>query len=456
MATPVIMPRQGISVETCIITEWYKQKGDKVEVGDVLFSYETDKASFEEEAKEAGTLLEIFFGEDDEVPVLTTVCVIGEPGEDAAQYAPEGSTAAAPANPVEETAPTPVETKTVASATASLTTPITTGDMKISPRARNLGTKHHVDVRYAVATGPEGRVIERDIRTLMANGPGVTAAAHADYVASGQQISGTGIGGRVSTADLQRPVSTPVASIAATPQQEAVAAFSDYTAQPLTNIRKRIAKAMHNSLTTTAQLTMNASFDATEVLAYRKQVKANQEQLGLENITLNDLVVFAVSRILPNYPALNAHLIDDTLNIYNNVHMGVAVDTERGLMVPTVFNANLKSLNDIAKDTKRVIAAAQAGSINPDELQGGTFTITNIGSLGIESFTPVLNTPQTGILGVCGVEYKIKLVDREPVPYPAMGLSLTIDHRAIDGAPGARFLHELKLGLENFTMLLSL
>lgn len=449
MATPIIMPRQGQSVETCIITEWHKKKGDSVEIGDVLFSYETDKASFEEEAKAAGTLLEIFYEADEEVPVLTTVAVIGEVGEDISEFLPSTTvteeTTPPPAAESTEIADTPIEPTP-----ASQGQPRTSSEIRISPRARNLAKKHKLDYRYATPTGPEGRIIERDIQSLLEAGPKVTSAAMADYFASDQPLTGTGLGGRITTSDLRQPL--PPANTVPTQ----TSSIPDYVDVKLPNIRKVIAKAMHHSLSSTAQLTLNTSFDATEILAYRQKLKAKQNELGLENITLNDLIIYATARTLLKHNELNAHYLDDTLRVFNNVHMGVAVDTERGLMVPTVFYADLLSLNQLAENTKRAIAACQAGSINPDELQGGTFTITNLGTLGIESFTPVLNPPQTGILGVCNIEYKIKLVDGEYVHYPAMGLSLTFDHRALDGAPAARFLKDLVTNLENFSVLLAM
>lgn len=459
MATPIIMPRQGISVETCIITEWHKKKGDRVEVGDILFSYETDKASFEEEAKESGVLLEIFYGADQEVPVLTPVGVIGEPGEDITPFlpgAPAAPAAGAGTGAAADTADTAANAPTTADAAAAApaqASPAAAAEVKISPRARNLAQKHHVDVRYAVPTGPEGRVIERDVQKLIETGPKVTPAAEAEYAALGKPVAGTGIGGRVTTKDLQAPAAAPADSTAAAPAQ--IPAVIEYEDQPLPNIRKLIAKAMHQSLANSAQLTLNTSFDATAILEYRKQLKAAPEGFGLENITINDLILFAVARTLVKHPALNAHFLDNTLRVFKNAHLGIAVDTDRGLMVPTLFNANLKSLNELAQQAKRLISQAKSGSINPDELQGGTFTVTNLGTLGIESFTPILNPPQTGILGVCAVEYKVKPVNGEYIHYPSMTLSLTIDHRAVDGAPAARFLQELKQNLENFPLLLA-
>ena len=229
-----------------------------------------------------------------------------------------------------------------------------------------------------------------------------------------------------------------------------------YTDTPLTNIRKVISKSMHNSLSTTAQLTLNTSFDATEIMAYRKKLKNSAEKLGLGNITLNDIVLYAVSRTLLNgHEDLNAHMLDDKMRRFNHVNLGVAVDTPRGLMVPTIFCSELKSLAEISAETKDLAGACQGGTISPDLLTGGSFTVTNLGSFGIESFTPVLNAPQTGILGVDTIVQRAKEVDGEIKYYPAMGLSLTFDHRAVDGAPAAKFLKDLKNNLENFSVLLA-
>ena len=213
---------------------------------------------------------------------------------------------------------------------------------------------------------------------------------------------------------------------------------------------------MHTSLSTMAQLTLNSSFDATNILEFRKQLKENKEKLGLNNITINDIIIFAVSRTILSHKDINANFINDgtTMRYFKDAHIGVAVDTPRGLMVPTLRSANLKSLNEISIEAKKLATDAQAGTINPDLLKGGTFTITNLGTMGIESFTPVINPPQTAILGVNTLETRVKNVNGEMKMYQAMTLSLTFDHRALDGAPAARFLQELCKNLENFTMLL--
>ena len=224
------------------------------------------------------------------------------------------------------------------------------------------------------------------------------------------------------------------------------------------NIRKVIAKQMVASLSTAAQLTHTTSFDATEIMAFRKKVKENGEKLGLANITLNDIILFAVSRVLakPEHKALNAHLLNgDTMRYFNGVHLGVAVDTDRGLVVPTIKNAQNMSLNEISAKAKELAATCKNGGATPDMLSGASFTVSNVGSYGIESFTPVINTPQTGILGVDTVTTRIREVNGEIKTYPAMGLSLTYDHRALDGSPASRFLVDLRNALENFSLLLS-
>jgi pyruvate dehydrogenase E2 component (dihydrolipoamide acetyltransferase) len=466
MAVPVIMPKQGQSVESCIITKWHKKKGDRVEVGDVLFSYETDKASFEEEAKVSGTLLDVFFEEGDDVLCLTNVCVIGNEGESTEEFKPgisanDGDKSGlknqedgqdADADRIDQ-----LETRPQAQVLGGET-------VKISPRAKKLAGKLGVDYRYAAPSGPDGRIIERDIDALRQSGLIFTAPAREEHLRSipGGDIAGTGLGGRITTGDLDmgKWKAAPEQKVCADLAKDADVCSGEFT-QPLyeevkiTNIRKVIASAMHHSLSSAAQLTLNTSFDATDILEFRRKLKENERISGLENITINDIIIYAVSRTLPGHKHLNAHFIDDRILYFKNVNIGVATDTERGLMVPTLFCAEMKSLNEISTEVKKLVNACKSGTINPDLLKNGSFTITNLGTLGIESFTPVLNTPQTGILGVNAIVQRAREVNGEYMFYPAMGLSLTFDHRALDGAPAARFLMELKNNLENFSILLA-
>ena len=446
MATPVMMPNVGISVESCILTEWHKKKGDAVKKGDVLFTYETDKSTLEEESPVDGIMLEQFFKEDDDIPTMTNVCVIGEEGESTAEFAPkiEGDDAPAEA-PAEAPAAAPAAEAAPAVPTAAA--PAAAGEfIKISPRAKALAEKTGIDPHFAAPTGPNGRIIERDVRTLIENGPTATYAAAGEFAGA----AGTGLGGKFSVADIG---AAPAAAAAAP-----AVAGPEYVDEKMPNIRKAIAKQMTSSLSTAAQLTHTTSFDATEIMAFRKKVKANGEKLGLANITLNDIILFAVSRVLakPEHKALNAHLINgDTMRYFNGVHLGVAVDTDRGLVVPTIKNAQNMSLNEISAKAKELATTCKNGGATPDMLSGASFTISNLGSYGIESFTPVINTPQTGILGVDTITTRIREVDGEIKTYPAMGLSLTYDHRAVDGSPASRFLVDLRNALENFSLLLS-
>lgn len=415
MSSTVLMPRNGQSVESCIINKWFIKKGDAVEKGDILFSYETDKATFDHESEFEGYILETFFNEGDEVPVLTEVCVIGDKNE-AVSIPATGSK----------------------------------NGIKISPRAKALAKKLGIDFSNAVPSGPKGRIIEKDILKLSEKAQLVTPAAREEYYkfADNSVITGTGLGGRITTRDLEREAVSAV-------KQSVEMDWQTYYEVALTNIRKVIAKTMQHSISSSAQLTLNTSFDATDILDMRKRIKVSKDRLELENITVNDMIIYAVSRTILNHRDLNAHFLDDRILYFKNVHLGVAVDTERGLMVPNLFNANLKSLNEISAEVKKLVKDCQAGTINPDMLKGGSFTITNLGTLDIESFTPVLNPPQTGILGVNTIVWRAREVNGECEFYPAMGLSLTFDHRALDGAPAAKFIQELKRNLENFSVLLA-
>ena len=446
MATPIIMPRQGQSVESCIITSWNKKVGDTVEKGEILFSYETDKSSFDEPAPESGKILAIFHEEGDDVPCLENVCVIGADGEDISAFAPADAAPAAPA-----AAPAVAEAPAAAApaqAPVADAAPVQASGA-ISPRAKALAEKTGADLLKATPTGPNGRIIERDVESLLDRGLTVSAAASATYSTA---VEGSGISGKVVLSDLSAPAQAAVPAQAPAPAANTPA----YEDVKMTNIRKIIAKQMCASLTSMAQLTYTSSFDATKLLALRKSLKAGAERMGLSNITLNDVILYAVSRVLkyPKHRVFNAHCFDDTVRYFNTVNIGIAVDTERGLMVPTVFGADKMSLNDISKEAKSVITSAQSGKINPDYLTGATFTVSNLGSLGIESFTPIINPPQTAILGVDCVSRRLKEVDGEDVVYPAMGLSLTADHRVIDGADAARFLQDVAFALENIDLLL--
>lgn len=439
MATIVVMPQLGNSVESCIIVEWMIAEGDTVSVDQTLASIETDKSTMEVPSTAEGTVLKLLWEEGDEVPVKDPLIIVGEPGEDISGLVPGGDAAPAEADAPAEQAAAPE------AAAPAFATERATG--AVSPRARALAASNGVDASaIAEGSGPHGRVIERDVAAAIAAGPVLTSAARAAGVSAAE---GTGIGGRVSVADAGRTAEAAPAAAVAAP-----AAAADFpgasTSAPLKGVRKVVAKRMMESLTSTAQLTLNTTANAAGILAMRKKVKNADEALGLNKITLNDLVCFAVSRTLLKYPVFNAHLEDGVLTEFEQVHLGFACDTPRGLLVPVIRSAQALGLKAFSDEAKRLAGGAIDGSLSPEFLSGGTFTVSNIGSFGIETFTPVINLPQTAILGVGAITPRPTVAaDGSIGVEQRLNLSLTIDHQVIDGADGARFLRDLVAAIEN-------
>lgn len=442
MATIVVMPQLGNSVESCIIVEWMIAEGDTVAVDQTLASIETDKSTMEVPSTAEGTVLKLLWEEGDEVPVKDPLIIVGKPGEDISGLVPGGESASESA---EATAAPEQGAAAPEQAAPAFATERATG--AVSPRARALAASSGVDASaIAEGSGPHGRVIERDVAAVIAAGPTLTSAARAAGVSA---TEGTGIGGRVSVADANRApeANAPAAVPAPAPAADFPGAS---TSSPLKGVRKVVAKRMMESLTTTAQLTLNTSANAAGILALRKKVKNADEALGLNKITLNDLVCFAVSRTLPKYPVFNAHLEDGVLTEFEQVHLGFACDTPRGLLVPVIRSAQSLGLKAFSDEAKRLAGAAIDGTLSPDYLSGGTFTVSNIGSFGIETFTPVINLPQTAILGVGAITPRPALAaDGTIGVQQRLNLSLTIDHQVIDGADGARFLRDLVGAIEN-------
>jgi pyruvate dehydrogenase E2 component (dihydrolipoamide acetyltransferase) len=399
MATEVLMPRQGQSVESCIIIEWRVQEGDVVEEGQPVCDIETDKAAFEVEAPASGIVLGIFYPVDADVEVLKTIAVIGEPGEDISSLRSADQEPGAAGGKADGAQP-----GTQASASGA------------SPRAKKRAAEKGVDTAGLTGSGPHGRVIERDV--IAAQPASISPAAPAAMEIGSADFPGT-------TKEI-----------------------------PVKGVRKLIAERMRSSLQNTAQLTHHTTADARAVLAYRKHCKAAQEEAGLGGISINDFVMYATIRTLVEFPELNAHWLGDRIVQFKDVHLGMAVDTERGLVVPVIRNANHMSLGQLSTAAGKLAQNCINGSIDPDALQGGTFTVTNLGALGIEAFTPVLNAPEVGILGACAIQPKPVITGTEARFVPHLGLSLTFDHCAVDGAPAARFLASLRDKLAGFESLL--
>lgn len=441
MAVVIILPKQGQSVESCIITELKKKKGDTVGVGDVLFSYETDKASFEEVAPSAGVVLEVFHNEGDEVPVLMNMMVIGEPGE-TGDWNAGGETAPVQEKTSESVSASAVSTPATpvspAATPAAVDVKTTTG--AISPRAKNLAAAEAVATNAIAGTGPNGRIIERDVKAALENRPPLTPLAKLIIAEEGVQVqaNGSGLAGTVTSADIKAPVNAVYGL--------------DYEDKKLSNMRKIIAKAMHSSLQNSAQLTHHLGADARNILAQRKKAKAAFEAGQIAtNLTINDFVCFAVIQALKKFPNVNSHFLGDSMRLFNKVHLGLAVDTDRGLMVPAIRNADDLSITGLANQLKEAANACKKGAIAPELLaaEAATFTVSNLGNYGVEMFTPVINLPQSAILGVNTIVPRPKdLGDGVYGFVPYIGLSLTYDHRALDGGEATRFLKQIAIEIE--------
>jgi len=453
MAVVVILPKQGQSVESCIITEIKKKKGDIVKKGDILFSYETDKASFEEESPADGAVLECFYKDGDEVPVLLNMMVIGQPGEDyAALLGDSAPAASAPVAAVPQTgapivaepvATAPAVAAEIVSGAVSAVAPAKASASFVSPRAKNLAATEALDAAQLVGSGPNGRVIEKDVQAALENRPKLTPLAKKMAAEQGvQPTSGSGLAGMAKSTDLQPPAN--------------VVYGLDFEDKKLSNMRKLIAKAMHFSLQNSAQLTHHLGADARRMMELRKKIKLAMDAGTLTtNITLNDMVCFAVIKALKKFPNVNSHFLGDSLRVFNKVHLGLAVDTERGLMVPAVRNADDLSILGLANQLKEVAGACRKGAIAPELLsaEAATFTVSNLGAYGVEMFTPVINLPQSAILGVNTIVPRPKdLGDGVYAFVPYIGLSLTYDHRSLDGGEATRFLKQIAIEIETLEL----
>jgi pyruvate dehydrogenase E2 component (dihydrolipoamide acetyltransferase) len=377
--TPVEVPKVGNTVEECMVGEWRKHKGDQVTAGEVIAEIETDKTTFEITAPVDGTILEVFFTQGDFVPVFTTLCIIGEPGEKVG--APDPAPTGASADPLPSSAPV---LSPVPAATPAVPAP---PSAVLSPRAKRFAAEHNFTPPPIAGSGPGGRVLEADLQAAYAAAPAPAPASE-----------------RVS------------------------------------NIRETIARRMRESLSTTAQYTMHASAGAAGLLSLRARYKVSP---GLTGITIGDMVLFCVAKALADAPALNAEFIDGRILRHAEINLGFACDTDRGLYVPVVKQCQTLTIAELSARVGQLAKQAVQGTIATDDMKGATFTVSNLGNLGIERFTPILNPPQVAILGVGAIQLKPVRIDSGMAFVDSIGLSLTCDHQVIDGAPGARFLQIL-------------
>lgn len=432
MATPVIIPKLGNTVESCIIGSWKKKEGEKIKKGDILLEIETDKTTFEVEAPADGILLGIFFNEGDILPVLANIAVIGDKGEEFESYRPEPKEVkktppeqSVKEKNLEETEISVVDKGTIVDQQAAIKEDRTYGG--ISPRAKQFAKTHNIKLDGIGGSGPHGRIMERDVIKYFHTTPRFSSLAR-KLLDEGWTHKGTysGINSMLVREDLRQP------------------------GKRLSTIRSTIAKHMHSSLMETAQYTITISARADAILSLRKKIKSITTKHSIPNITINDMIMYAVICTLVSHPELNAEFIGGKVYQYEDVNLAFACDTSRGLMVPVVRSAQKLSLKELSLAVEKLSNEAVSGKIAPDDLTGGTFTTTNIGSMGIEHFTPIINTPQVAVLGICTIDLKPVKTGEGVQFIEHIKLCLTADHQVIDGAPAARFLVALKDNIENF------
>ena len=469
MAEIVVMPQLGNTVESCVLTAWRVVVGDVVETTTIIAEIETDKSAMEVPAGVAGTVLALLAESGDEVPVKAPLLVIGQAGEDITGLISAETEPVQSAKSVQSDLPSaqsqgprpPTAAESDSPPVQSMTAhgvPVAPSfePAPISPRALRAAQAAGVDVATIRGSGPHGRIMATDVEAAIAAAASVRhtrAAATQPPVAS---VVGSGIGGRVTRQDLasaaaapppvpQQPIAVPARPAAPPPMAVDQTDFpGDHTDTPLAGVRKLVATRMMASLADHAQLTFDTTAPATALLGLRARFKSADPAIGMNDITIGDLVAFAAARCALAHPAINATITDQVLRTYRHVHLGLATDTPRGLLVPTIRFASQLGLKELSAQAKDLAAQARQGSINPDLLAGGTFTVTNLGGMGIESFTPILNSPQTAILGVNAIRpWPVRLPDGTVGIEQRIGFSLTVDHAVVDGADAARYLQAL-------------
>jgi pyruvate dehydrogenase E2 component (dihydrolipoamide acetyltransferase) len=468
MTEEVFIPKYGQTVEEVTLIKWMTADGAPVKRGQEIVEIETDKTNFTVEAEANGFLHRGPFDEGQVIPVLTVVAIIGKEDEAFAAAAPveEASEAAAAA---EVEAPPAEKTSEAIAASEP-------GKVFASPRARKLAAEKGVRLVEVTPTGGEGvRVAERDVVAYLAAAPKVTPVAQKLAGETGidlRSVSGTGPGGRITKEDVERAAlaqtaaarpapavpSAPVAPLPAAPRPVVLPEAEVVERVPLKGVRAIIADRMGASVHTTARVTLLMEVDATEFVSVRERLKARVSEAWGYAPGYNDLLAVMVAKALRSFPYVNARLAPDAIELLGHVNLGMAVDTDRGLLVPVIRDADRKTLREFGAEFREMVDRARKGKSLPDDLNGGSFTITNLGMYDIEGFTPVINLPEAAILGVGRIIPKWVYRPESPnapVLRQMMTLSLVFDHRLVDGAPAARFLQYIKGLVEEPYLLLA-
>ena len=447
MITEVILPQLGETMNEGTIVQWLVKEGDRVNKGDVLFQVESDKAVLDSEATVAGTLLKILHPKGSVVPVLSVVALIGDPGDDIS------SVVRGPSSVVSGGVAEPIQPATGHGPQTTDNRQQTTDRIFASPRARKAAQEKGVDLAQLAGSGPEGRIVEADVLAFAEAARKATPLARRVAAESGVdlgQAAPSGPGGRIVRADVERLAPQPVLSAAPVAAASAVGQTI-----PMAGVRARIAERMSASSQQTARVTLTAEVDATHLVEARTALKdALAQELGFA-VGYNDLLIAICARALRELPYMNVRLEGDQIRLLDQVHIGLAVDTERGLLVPVLRDADRLRVIEIARGLRELVARVRAGKSGPDDLTGGTFTITNLGMYGVDAFTPIINLPECAILGVGRIKPQPAVVDGQVAIRQMLWLSLTFDHRLVDGAPAARFLQRIAELVEEPFLLLA-
>lgn len=452
MATEVLMPKWGLTMKEGKISKWLKAEGDAVKKGEPLLEVETSKITNTVESPADGILFQIVVPQGETVAVQTVLAVLAEPGETPERREPVVR-AGADSKAGEAESQTPASEKGQK-----------TGFVPATPIARRLAKERGIDLHQVTGTGPNGRVTEADVRRFKGAAPEVNASPQAVAIAQEagidlSLIQGSGKDGKITKVDVLRAMSPGYQPDPGTPapSPEAPAAPpSGPTAgdlMPMAGMRRIIADNMLASLHNAAQLTVFVELDATEMASLRDKLRAKYGRDDAVRISYNDIIAVATCRALQDHPIMNSWLTEEGIVLHREVHLGIAVALPDGLVVPNVKHAHSKRLPELSAETRQLAQKARSGGLTMDEIQGGTFTITNVSMLGVDGFTPILNPPETGILGVGRLVPKPAVHEGQICIRQMMTLSLTFDHRVVDGAPAMRFLRCLADYLEDPVML---
>ncbi|KLK98742.1 branched-chain alpha-keto acid dehydrogenase subunit E2 [Bacillus pumilus] len=434
MPKEIFMPKLSSTMEVGTLLQWFKEEGDSVEIGEPLFEIMTDKINIEVEAYDDGIFLKKYYEADDQIPVNAVIGYIGEANEQVPSEPPAQS---------DEDSSGSSESASSDTASSSSTEAPKTPNEKVraTPAARKTAKDHHVAIHKVSGTGPKGRVQKRDVEAAVhSNEKDQRVSPLAEKVAAREgidlaNVAGSGAHGKIMKSDV-------------TAAAVKTAESSPVKTQKLAGMRKVIADRMSQSAFTAPHVTLTSEIDMTKAKEVRKQLLPAIEKETGYRLSFTEIIIHAVSNVLTSHPHINMTFEQNELHFHDDVHIGLAVAVKDGLMVPVISHANQKGLKQLTKEAKEIGRNARDQKLLPDQLKGSTFTISNLGMYAIDTFTPIINQPEVAILGVGRIQEKPVVVDGEIQVRPMMGVSLSFDHRVVDGAPAAAFLTDLKKVLE--------